>query len=317
MLWEQHLLLSQETLKTPMYFNIESFKKQERPMKNTLYFILALILLSCQQGSTQLKTVFTFPKKLKEVSGITYDKATNTIWALEDKGNANVIYALNAEGKLLKKITLDNAVNTDWEDITKGKDGAIYIGDFGNNNNIRTDLSIYRVDQKELKKSKARATYQIQFSYPEQTEFPPKKSKMMFDVEGFFEFKNHFYLFTKNRSKNFDGTSLIYKIVNKAGQQKAVLVGTFKTCSNYNHCAVTSAAISPDEKKIALLTHDKIILFENFKGDAFTQGKRRDIDLNHFSQKEALVFKDNQTVLIADEKADKIGGKVYELSLKN
>lgn len=285
-------------------------------MKNIYLVFSAFILLSCQKDSSNLKELFSLPKKLKEVSGITYFANENLIWTLEDSGNANTIYALNLTGELVKKLTIENIKNVDWEDITKDKLGNIYIGDFGNNDNTRKDLCIYKINKEELKKDKAKTAYKIDFSYPEQTEFPPKKTKMLYDVESFFEFQNYFYLFTKNRSKNFDGTSLVYKIANKAGKQKAVLVATFKSCSNYNHCAITSAAISPDEKKIALLCHDKIILFENFKQDYFTKGTRIDINLNHFSQKEAIVFQDNQTVLIADEKDNKLGGKVYKYKLK-
>ncbi|MBK0369213.1 SdiA-regulated domain-containing protein [Flavobacterium agrisoli] len=285
-------------------------------MKNILYLLAALVLLSCQKDSSELKTKFSLPKKLKEVSGITYDAQNKLLWTLEDSGNANAIYALTSEGKMLQKLPVENAKNVDWEDITQDQNGNIYIGDFGNNDNTRTDLCIYKIDKNELNKEKATSVYKISFSYADQTEFPPKKTKMVYDVEGFFEFQNYFYLFTKNRSKNFDGTSLVYKITNKAGHQKAKLMGSFKTCSNYNHCAITSAAISPNQKKVALLCHDKIILFQDFIQDSFLDGNRKDIDLKHFSQKEAIVFKDNQTVLIADEKTNKIGGKVYEFSLK-
>jgi hypothetical protein len=139
---------------------------------------------------------------------------------------------------------------------------------------------------------------------------------MFYDVEGFFEQNGYFYLFTKNRSKGFDGTAFIYKIRNAAGTQKAVKIGEFKTCNNYNHCVLTSASISPDGKKVALLSHDKVLLFKGFKGDLFHKGTQTQIELNHFSQKEAIVFKDNNTLLIADEKADKIGGNVYEFRLK-
>ena len=138
---------------------------------------------------------------------------------------------------------------------------------------------------------------------------------MFFDVEGFFEYKNNFYLFTKNRSKGFDGTVLLYKVPNKAGYHQAVLMGKFKTCDNYNHCAVTSAAISPDASKVVLLTHDKIVLLANFKEDNFLKGKQSQLKLNHFSQKEAICFKNNETLIIADEKTKKIGGNVYEVSL--
>ncbi len=242
-------------------------------------------------------------------------RETNLIYTLEDSGNKNAIYAIDSKGKLAKTITISNATNVDWEDITKDKCGNIYIGDFGNNDNQRRDLCIYKVAKNQLNKDVASAEYKISFSYPEQTEFPPKKKELFYDVEGFFELNGYFYLFTKNRSKGFDGTAFIYKIKNAKGTQKAVKIGEFKTCNNYNHCVLTSATISPDGKKVVLLSHDKIVLFKDFKGDLFHKGKQTEISLNHFSQKEAVVFKDNNTLLIADEKTDKIGGKVYEFKI--
>nr|WP_315223298.1 hypothetical protein [uncultured Flavobacterium sp.] len=286
-------------------------------MKKSILFSFSVILLACQQkDSSDLKALYPLPKKLKEVSGITYFPETNLIYTLEDSGNANEIYAINAEGKLDKKIAITNATNVDWEDITKDKDENIYIGDFGNNDNERQDLCIYKVNKNQLNSENATAEYKVLFSYPEQKEFPPNKKELFFDVEGFFEYHNYFYLFTKNRSKNFDGTAFIYKIPNAAGTQKAVKIGEFKTCNNYNHCVLTSATISPDGKKVALLSHDKIVLFENFPGDLFHKGTQKEIQLNHFSQKEAIVFKDNFTLLIADEKTNKVGGKVYEFILR-
>ncbi|OXA77735.1 hypothetical protein SAMN05444397_102488 [Flavobacterium aquidurense] len=286
-------------------------------MKKSLLLVASVFLLACQQQSdSDFKTLYSLPKKLKEVSGITYFPDSKLIYTLEDSGNKNAIYAINQEGKLAKTITVSNAKNIDWEDITKDKNGNIYIGDFGNNDNTRKDLCIYKVAKNELNKDQASAEYKISFSYPEQTEFPPKKKELFYDVEGFFEYQNYFYLFTKNRSKGFDGTAFIYKIANKPGTQKAIKIGEFKTCNNYNHCVLTSATISPDGKKVVLLSHDKIVLFKGFKGDLFHKGTQTEIKLNHFSQKEAIVFKDNNTLLIADEKTNKVGGNVYEFKLK-
>jgi hypothetical protein len=286
-------------------------------MKKSLLIVSSLVLLACQeQSDSDLKTLYSLPKKLKEVSGITYFPDSNLIYTLEDSGNKNAIYAINSEGKLDKTITISNAKNVDWEDITKDKNGNIYIGDFGNNDNDRKDLCIYKINKNQLNKDQASAEYKVSFSYPEQTEFPPKKKEMFYDVEGFFEYQNYFYLFTKNRSKGFDGTAFIYKIANKPGTQKATKIGEFKTCNNYNHCVLTSATISPDGKKVVLLSHDKIVLFKGFKGDLFHKGTQTEIKLNHFSQKEAIVFKDNNTLIIADEKTNKVGGNVYEFKLK-
>ncbi|MDR7371242.1 hypothetical protein [Flavobacterium aquidurense] len=286
-------------------------------MKKSLLIAASIVLLACQQQSNgDFKKIYSLPKVLKEVSGIVYFPEKKLIYTLEDSGNKNAIYALDSEGKLAKTITIANAKNVDWEDITKDKSGNIYIGDFGNNDNLRKDLCIYKINKNQLNKDVASAEYIVSFSYPEQTEFPPKKKEMFYDVEGFFELGNYFYLFTKNRSKGFDGTAFIYKIPNRSGTQKATKIGEFKTCNNYNHCVLTSATISPDGKKVVLLSHDKIVLFKNFKGDLFHKGTQTEIKLNHYSQKEAIVFKDNNTLIIADEKTNKVGGNVYEFKLE-
>lgn len=285
-------------------------------MRNYISFLgLFALTLACQQDNDILSTRFSLPKKLKEVSGIIYAPNTDLLWTLEDSGNENKIYGLNPKGLIEKAITIDNTLNIDWEDITKDKEGNLYIGDFGNNDNTRKDLCIYKIDKKSLDKENTIPAYKVTFAYPEQKDFPPKKRDLFYDVEGFFEFKNHFYLFTKNRSKGFDGTTLLYKIPNKSGFHQAKLMGKFQTCDDYNHCAITSTAISPDESKVVILSHSKVWLFEHFQGDDFLKGTKTEFDLHHYSQKEAICFKDNNTLLIADEKTKKIGGKVYEVSI--
>ncbi|WP_313503478.1 hypothetical protein [Kaistella carnis] len=274
----------------------------------------AAMILSCSTNSTVLKHVAQFPNSLKEVSGIAYKN--NLLYSIEDRGNENKVTVLDLTGKIQKTITLNNTQNNDWEDLTFDPKGNLYIGDFGNNANDRKDLAIYKINQSDLTNETAEVAYTVSFEYPEQTEFPPKKKDFMFDVEGFFEYQNFFYLFTKNRSKGFDGSSYVYKIPNTAGHHKAELIKTIKTCSDYQNCAITSAAISPDQTKFVLLSHSKIWLFENFSADNIADGKMSEIDLDHFSQKEAVTFKNNETLLIADERVKKTGGNLYELNLK-
>ena len=285
-------------------------------MRNYLSLLLVFLLLACQQNSDSLTILYSLPHKLKEVSGITYSAQTNLIWTLEDSGNSNTIYGLNSNGTIAKAITIENTENIDWEDITQDKEGNLYIGDFGNNDNARKDLCIYKIDKNALSSNSAVPAIKISFAYPEQLDFPPKKKDLFYDVEGFFEFKNNFYLFTKNRSKGFDGTAFLYKIPNASGFHQAIFMGEFKTCEDYNFCAITSASISPDESKIVILNHDKIWLLENFEGDNFFNGTKTELALNHFSQKEAVCFGDNDKLFIADERNKTEGGNMYNVSLK-
>jgi len=286
-------------------------------MKKILPVVLLSSLISfCQRETSIITELYTLPKHLKEVSGIVFTESSQLTWTLEDSGNANKIYGLNSQGKIEKNITIAQTENIDWEDISKDKQDNLYIGDFGNNANERKDLAIYKIAKDSLNNESVIPSYKVSFAYPEQTEFPPKKTKLFYDVEAFVEYKNNFYLFTKNRSKGFDGTTLLYRIPNKAGFHQAELLGQFKAEGDFQNAAITSATISPDGKKVVLLSHSKVWIFQNFTSDNFFSVPVKIVDLHHFSQKEAICFKDNTTLLIADEKTKKIGGLVYQLDLK-
>ncbi|WP_394368014.1 hypothetical protein [Flavobacterium undicola] len=277
--------------------------------------LLSSLISFCQRESSIINELYTLPKQLKEISGIVFTESSQLAWVLEDSGNANAIYALDNQGKIQKTLTIAQTQNIDWEDITKDPQDNLYIGDFGNNDNERKDLAIYKIAKDFLQNESVIPSYKVSFAYPEQTEFPPKKTKLFYDVEAFVEYQNNFYLFTKNRSKGFDGTTFLYKVPNQAGFHQAQLLGQFKAEGDFENAAITSATISPDGKKVVLLSHSQIWIFENFTSDNFFSASVNKVDLHHFSQKEAIGFKDNTTLLIADEKTKKIGGKVYQLDL--
>lgn len=285
--------------------------------------IFAFILLSCNpkaqdsvtKSQDDLKTEFSLPKKLKEVSGMALSQDHKTIWAIEDAGNKNVVYGLNRQGELTADVLVENAENNDWEDITKDAAGNIYIGDFGNNENDRQNLSILKLDLKNDSQKSTKIIQTTKFNYQGQTEFPPKKSNLLYDCEAFVEKDGSFYLFTKNRSKGFDGTFLVFRIPNEEGDFEAKLVGKLKLEGGYADAAITSAS-NNSKNEIVLLNHKNINILSGFTANDFSSAKIQKIPLNHNSQKEAVVFVDDKTLLIADEKDKKTGGNVYQFSLK-
>lgn len=282
-------------------------------MKNWNWLLVSVLLLGCVNSSDsqeKITELFSFPKSLKEVSGLVF--MDEMIWCIQDSGNSNEIFGLDTSGTIKHQIEIEDTENIDWEAITSDKNGNLYIGDFGNNNNERKDLAIYKVRPSEEKWKSEK----ISFFYPEQTDFPAKKSQKLYDCEAFFFFQDAFYLFTKNRSKGFDGTTLVYKIPARVGHHAAQLIGSFKTCAQYQSCVITDAAISPDGKKIVLLGHDRIWLFENFQNDDFLSTSMSELELYHFSQKEGVCFKDNDTLYLADERSKGKGGKLYEVSIQ-
>lgn len=286
-------------------------------MKALSFLALLSITFSCSQTQENFSTIVPLPKKIKEASACEISKASPLIWTIEDSHNENILFGFNEKGELIKQIRISNVENNDWEDLTSDDEGNIYIGDFGNNNNERQNLAIYKINASDLSKDEAKAESIVQFYYPEQTEFPPKKKDRIFDVESFFIHNNKFYLFTKNRSSKFDGTTVLYEIDNNSTQKlPAKKIGSFVTCEHFNHCAVTSADISPNKDKVAILSSDKVWIFTNWKGNNFLSGNVEKIELNHHTQKEGLCFKDENTVLMTDEGDKKITGNLYQLKLK-
>jgi len=285
-------------------------------LRKTKIIISSIIFISCASAPPTLTVLGSLPKKLSEASAVEVTEKSNMIWTLEDSGNKPELYGLDKTGKIIHTLVITNAVNNDWEDLTSDKQGNLYIGDFGNNDNLRTNLSIYKVNVADLGKTAANYSQKIEFYYPEQKAFPPKKSHLFYDAESFFFYKENFYIFTKNRSSKSDGTTLLYRIPNKTGKHAAQLIGKFITCPEFRQCAVTSADISPDGTKAVILSGTKIWVFDQFKNDNFLSGKVREIDLNHFSQKEGVCFVGgNSTLYITDERVKKVGGKLYEIKI--
>ena len=274
-----------------------------------IFFILATVFFSCKDTSGLIEQA-TLPKKLKEVSGITKIKDSDLLWMHNDSGNESYVYGLDKEGDVQRSIKV-KAKNNDWEDITSDDAGNLYIGDFGNNDNKRKNLSILKIKSEDLFTKDKFTVEKIKFSYPDQYEFPPHKDQFLFDAEALFYFNKYLYVFTKSNVKDAYGTTKLYKIPAMAGKYQATLIGEFDFGVAIDN-KITGACISPDKKKIALITQNKIALFSSFISDDFFNGDLVFIDLNHTSQKEAITFIDNNTVYITDEKNENTGGKLYQ-----
>jgi hypothetical protein len=275
---------------------------------------LFLFLIACVQSESGPDVVFTLPSKLSELSGMTL--RDNLLYTIQDSGNKAAVHVVDLNGKLQRTIKIRGAHNSDWEDIASDDEGNLYIGDIGNNLNQRFTLQIYKVDRKDLGMEKAPYSQRTEFSYPDQRDFPPKKSERYFDAEAFFFFKGYFYLFTMNRSTKHAGFTTLYRISAKDGKVEAERIGQLDTCQDFHSCAITAADISPDGKRVALLSGENVWILENFTGDRFLEGKATRIPLGSLTQKEALCFAGNATLYIGDERDKATGGKVYRLDLK-
>lgn len=279
--------------------------------KIALIFLL-VIAQACAQKTYMgnLEKLGKFPSKLKEVSGLEVTPNGN-IWVIEDSGNKDEIYRVDKDGDIKESLKIDHAKNRDWEDLTVDTKGNLYIGDFGNNKNTREDLVIYKIPEDEMDKKEPNAD-KIEFFYPQQKDFPPKKDSLYFDTEGFFHLDDHLYIFTKNRTRPYSGKTLIYRVPDKEGEYEAEFLGSLFLCGDQDHCSVTSADISPDGKTIALLSYGFAFLLTDFSTPDFTKSSIKIIDLQTDTQIESICFYDDNTLLIADEENNRGGRKLYQ-----
>jgi hypothetical protein len=284
-------------------------------MRKFLILLFLSVTVSSCEDFGKLKIVASLPAALQEISGIEKVPGSDLIWAVSDSQNSPALYGFNPSTEEIDKtITLNGIENKDWEDVAIDAQGGVYIGDFGNNNNQREQLEIYKVSSLKATAEEL-IVYTTTFEYEDQVRFPPKKKDRNFDVESFIHLNNHFYLFTRNRSISFDGTVKLYKVPAIPGEHIAKLIGSYKMCDDKDNCQITAATIDFKSGTIVLLSYSKIWLLKDYTNDDFFSGSIREINLGHHSQKESVCFKNANTLYIADEQNGILGGNVYEFRL--
>ena len=282
--------------------------------KRTIFFNSVLLISSFILWKAYLNynnKWISVEDKLGEISGIEFDKAGN-LWAIYDSGTSTEMHQIDSTGHIKRSINIYNAKNIDWEDLTQDDFGHFFIGDFGNNDNERTDLTVYKIENPiDLREFETEAEI-IRFKFTDQDFGNANDSVKNFDLEAFIFYEGRLYLFTKNRTKPFDGYSNLYRMEDYASNQKAQKISRFKTCQAGKYqCWITVAALIPNRKKLSLFGYNKIWIFKNWKNDDFFSGDLTEIDLGMITQKEAITFFNDSVVVIADEKFNGIGGNLY------
>ena len=264
------------------------------------YISLFVFFQSSSLFCQDIRIISSLPSNLAENSGVLIGDANN-IWLHNDGGDSAKLYKIDTFGTIQQTITVLNASNSDWEDITFDDMGNVYIGDFGNNNNSRQNLKIYKIPHPDSITGSSVSAQVINFYYPEQIAFPPIDNEKKYDSEAMVYFQNALYIFTKDRTTPHLGYTWMYKIPTDSGSYAAQLIDSFNTQQISYVFEVTAASLSPDGKKLALLNATNIWLFSDFTGDDFFNGTRELILLNSFTQKEGLDFLNDSIAYFTNE----------------
>lgn len=232
---------------------------------------------------------------LIETSGLIY--FNGNFWTINDSGNQPYIYSFDSVNGRVKHITyISNHANNDWEEITQDSD-HFYVGDFGNNNGNRQNLTVLKVPKNKLISSQFIDTIEaekINFSMADQVSFNSMPENNNFDIEAMFYFKDSLHFFSKNWA---DDSSRHYAI--------SIIAGTYIAKpieSIYVGGQITSSCISNDGKNITIAGYNKsngicfMFMLWDYKGNKFFNGNKRKIGLSNalfFGQNEGSCYLNN------------------------
>jgi hypothetical protein len=109
-------------------------------------------------------------KEIPEASGVaTSRRNPGIVWALNDSGDP-VIYAVDANGTVTGRVRITGATLEDWEAIAVGAcpgGTCVYVGDIGDNDRKRKEVTIYRVLEPEATGESSAPADALHATYPD------------------------------------------------------------------------------------------------------------------------------------------------------
>ncbi len=173
-------------------------------MRHSLIFISAVILGACATAKVtppnrvevgRPPTPFVHPD-LVESSGVAVSRRhPGILWTHNDSGNDPLLFATDTLGRDLGAIVVSGAENRDWEDLAIGPCGStvcLYVGDTGDNREVRSSVTLYRVQEPELRAASTQPAEKLELRYPGGAR---DAEAMYVDAQG------DLYLITKGRSR--------------------------------------------------------------------------------------------------------------------
>ena len=245
--------------------------------------------------------------EVKESSGLAASLCQqNVLWTHNDAGRDSFIYGLNPEGRHLGTWKIPNAQNTDWEDIAAYKEGGkcfLYIGDIGDNDESRSDVTVYRIPEPAVSPQAANSSTKapLQTESAEAFRFTYADSKHNAETLLVHPQTGDIYIVTKEKK----GPASVYKarpVFGSADVAKAEKISDIAVPGDPEG-RLTGGAISPDGTRVILCDLKNGYEFKLPAGaadaDAFWQQKPSIVNLGDRPQGEAVSYTADGTAIYA------------------
>ncbi len=232
--------------------------------------------------------------RVRECSGIVKSRLSeNLYWVHNDSSGGSNLFSIRKDGSIIGTFAT-GLRNIDWEDIATDNSGNLYIGDFGNFENVRKDLAIHVVKESASESKNAlQSNFSIRFEFPDQTGFPPPRR--IFDCEALFWANDHLFILTKTLG---DTATRLYRFndLDPNSINQPELIGKFDIGPQ-----VTGADASPDGSKLAVLTTRSLWVFERpADTDNYLAGDAKTTSIQA-GQCEAVCWDSPSELIIANE----------------
>jgi len=223
-------------------------------------------------------------ERLGEVSGLAASRRhQDLLWVHNDGGGGPFLYALGSRGGLRGVLEVEGVVNTDWEDMAAFTlDGSHYllVADTGDNGGLRHTLQLHVVEEPAAVDASARvaAAWSIAFRWPDG---PRDCEAVAVDAAN-----GRVLLISKKRQPP-EVFSLPLRPAGE-GVQVATRLGTLAgvpQASEQDRQAnpararlrgqVTAADLSPDGRRLAVLTYDEVLVYDRGPDEAWEQAFAR------------------------------------------
>jgi hypothetical protein len=193
-------------------------------------------------------------KSINEASGLAASRTHADVFWTHNDGDEGVLYAIRGDGTSIGKVKI-SAKFRDWEDIAADDKGNLYLADCGNNDTNRKQMTIYRIAEPDpAAGGEADTTATWRLSFPDKP----------FNCESLFIAGEYGYVISKLPKSQ------------SAGVYRFALTTQAKKRHALEHVVdlpidqpVTAADISPDGKRLAVLSERALHIFD-ISGDIKT-----------------------------------------------
>lgn len=195
-------------------------------------------------------------KEINESSGLGASRRyAGLFWTHNDSGDQPRLFLINRAGKTMTTVHLKGANALDWEDMAvagAGKDAWVYVGDIGDNVEMRDYVTIYRFREPDIdaKNPPAQLTIEpekMNLLYPGAAH---NAETLMADLEG------HLLVVTKSLSQTF-----VYQtpdVFKPGGKQKLEKLGELTMPDGFRNAQTTSGDISADGTHLVIMTYGQM-----------------------------------------------------------